>query len=160
MIKVYGYSDDNLVLDGAPYPADEIGCFEQDVIVEFDDGTRIRAGYPKKDIGVWYVKVEKKGTAPQKLIECFDEDAELYSDLFEIDANYVEHRKVASTRGAIEIKLKNMEGEIKMEQEIKIEARLSETNEIYVDILGKRFVYEMDGTYVGWYDPVTGPKVD
>lgn len=93
MIRVYGYSDDNLVLDGAPYPADEIDCFDQDVIVDFDDGTQIRAGYSKPNLGVWYIKVEKKGTATQKLTECFDEDAELYSDVLEIDANYVKHRK-------------------------------------------------------------------
>lgn len=94
MVRVYGYSDDNLVLDGAPYPADEIGCFEQDVIVFFDDGTRIRAGYCKPNLGVWYIKVEKQGTAKQKLTECFDEDSPLYSDVFEIEANYVRHRKV------------------------------------------------------------------
>ena len=29
MIKIYGYSDDNLVVEGAPYPADEIDCFEK-----------------------------------------------------------------------------------------------------------------------------------
>lgn len=94
MIRVYGYSDDNLVLDGAPYPADEIDCFEQDVIVDFDDGTQIRAGYSKPNLDVWYIKVEKQGTAKQELTECFDEDAELYSDIFEIDAKYVKHRKV------------------------------------------------------------------
>ena len=93
MIRVYGYSDDNLVLDGAPYPADEIDCFDQDVVVDFDDGTQIRAGYSKPNLGVWYIKVERQGTAKQKLTECFDEDAELYSDVFEIEAKYVKHRK-------------------------------------------------------------------
>lgn len=93
MIRVYGYSDDNLVLDGAPYPADEIDCFDQDVVIDFDDGTQIRAGYSKPNLGVWYIKVENKGTATQKLTECFDEDAELYSDVFEIEAKYVKHRK-------------------------------------------------------------------
>ena len=29
MIKVYGYSDDNLVIEGAPYPNDEISCFDK-----------------------------------------------------------------------------------------------------------------------------------
>ena len=93
MIRVYGYSDDNLVLDGAPYPADEIDCFDQDVVIDFDDGTQIRAGYSKPNLGVWYIKVENKGTATQKLTECFDEDADLYSDVFEIEAKYVKHRK-------------------------------------------------------------------
>lgn len=91
MIKVYGYSDDNLALDGAPCPADEIGCFDSTVEVRFSDGTKIKAGYPKKDKGIWWIKVLEKGTAPQTLTECNDEDAEIYSDVFEIDADYVWH---------------------------------------------------------------------
>ena len=56
MIKVYGYSDDNLVLDGAPYPADEIGCFDSTVRVRFSDGTMIEAGYPKDYGAIWWIK--------------------------------------------------------------------------------------------------------
>ena len=91
MIKVYGYSDDNLVLEGAPYPADEIGCFDSTVEVRFSDGTKIKTGYPKDKAGIWWIKILEKGTAPQTLIECNDEDAEIYSDVFEIDADYVGH---------------------------------------------------------------------
>ena len=94
MIKVYGYSDDILELDGAPYPADEIGCFDSTVEVRFSDGTLIKAGYPKKGAGIWRIKVLEKGNAPQKLIECNNEDAEIYSDIFEIDADYVYHEVV------------------------------------------------------------------
>ena len=90
--KVYGYSDDNLVIDGAPYPADEIGCFNSEVMVRFSDDTMIKAGYGKESNGgVWCIKVINKGTAPQTLTECFDEDADPYSDVFEIDADYVWH---------------------------------------------------------------------
>ena len=91
MTKVYGYSDDNLVMDGAPYPADEIGCFDSTVTVRFSDGTMIKAGYEKDGKAIWWIKVLKKGSAPQTLTECFDEDAEIYSDVFEIDADYVWH---------------------------------------------------------------------
>ena len=49
MIKVYGYSDDNLVIEGAPYPYDEISCFERIVRIAFTDGTIIDAWYGKKD---------------------------------------------------------------------------------------------------------------
>lgn len=96
MIKVYGYSDDNLVLDGAPYPVDEIGCFHSVVEVRFSDGTKIKAGYPKNNVGVWWIKVLEKGTALQTLTECNDEDAEIYSDVFEIDADYAWHKVVES----------------------------------------------------------------
>lgn len=91
MTKVYGYSDDNLVIEGAPYPADEIGCFDSTVTVRFSDGTMIKAGYPKDGKGIWWIKVIEKGSAQQTLTECFDEDAEIYSDVFEIDADYVWH---------------------------------------------------------------------
>ncbi len=90
--KVYGYSDDILVIDGASYPNDEIGCFDSEVTVRFSDNTLIKAGYGKENHrGVWWIKVIEKGTANQTLTECFDEDADPYSDIFEIDADYVWH---------------------------------------------------------------------
>ena len=90
-IKVYGYSDDVLDIDGAPYPADEIGCFDSTVTVRFSDGTTIRAKYGKNNKSIWEIKVIEKGTAPQTLTECDDENAEIYSDIFEIEADYVSH---------------------------------------------------------------------
>ena len=92
MIKVYGYSDDNLVLDGAPYPADEIGCYDQVVEIEFSDGTNIRAGYSKPNLAVWWIRVDKHGSAEQRLTICNDEDADPYSDAFEIEADIVRYR--------------------------------------------------------------------
>lgn len=95
MVRVYGESDDILVVEGSPIPAEEIDCYDEDVIVDFDDGTQIRCGYGKPNCGgVLYVNVIKQGTAKHKLTECFDEDAEIYSDVFEIDAKYVSHRTV------------------------------------------------------------------
>lgn len=38
-----------------------------------------------------YMEVLEKGTAPQTLTECDNEDAEIYSDVFEIDADYLGH---------------------------------------------------------------------
>lgn len=98
MIEVYGQSDDILVMDGVPYPADEIGCYDSTVQVRFSDGTLIEAGYPKKMAAVWWIKVLEKGTAKQTLTECDDEDAEIYSDIFEIDADYVWHEVKAVGR--------------------------------------------------------------
>lgn len=98
MTKVYGQSDDNLIIEGAPYPADEIGCYNSTVTVRFSDGTLIRAGYPKDNSAVWWIEVLNKGTAPQTLTPCFDENAEIYSDIFEIDADYVWH-EVTEVRG-------------------------------------------------------------
>ena len=60
MIKVYGYSDDNLVIEGAPYPYDEISCFERIVRIAFTDGTIIDAWYPKKGQAIWTIEVIEK----------------------------------------------------------------------------------------------------
>lgn len=80
--KVFGYSDDNVC-----WSEDEVGCFAQDVKITFTDGTQILMGYPKKSLGVWWVEVLKYGTARYRLTSCTDECAEIYSDVFEIDAN-------------------------------------------------------------------------
>ena len=51
MIKIYGCSDDLVEIYGSVYKEDEIGCFDHDVRIRFFDGTIIRIGYPKKDLG-------------------------------------------------------------------------------------------------------------
>ncbi len=91
MIKVYGASDDLVEIEGSSYKDDEIGCFEEDVRIRFTDGTIIRIGYPKDGLAIWWIEVEKKGTAAQKLTVCDDEDARIYSDIFEIDAEIKGH---------------------------------------------------------------------
>lgn len=93
MIRVFGCSDDLVECEGAEYPNDEIGCFERDVLITFSDGTTIMVGYPKPGIAVWWIEVERRGTAEQTLTRCFDEDADIYSDIFEIDSD-VEHVSV------------------------------------------------------------------
>lgn len=57
----------------------------------FFDGTIIRIGYPKKDLGGWWIEVEKQGTAKQALTLCDNEDDDIYSDIFEIDAEIKSH---------------------------------------------------------------------
>ena len=94
MIKIYGCSDDLVEIEGSIYSEDEIGCYEYDVIIEFYDGTVIRIGYGKPNLAIWSINV-KQGTARQKLTVCNDEEAELYSDVFEIDGTEIKsHRLV------------------------------------------------------------------
>ena len=59
-IRVYGQSDDNLIVEGAPYPNDEISCFDRIVRIGFTDGTIIEAWYGKKGQAIWTIKVIKK----------------------------------------------------------------------------------------------------
>lgn len=89
--KVYGCSDDLVIIEGAPYPADEIGCFDSVVRIGFSDGTIIKACYGKNHKGIWLIEIIEKGTAAQTINECDDEDAEIYSDIFEIEAEYDWH---------------------------------------------------------------------
>ena len=96
MTKIYGASDDLVEIENSQYKEDEIGCYNSDVRIRFVDGTIIRIGYPKKTIlgdyiAVWWIEIEKKGTANSKLTICEDEDAKIYSDIFEIEAEIKSH---------------------------------------------------------------------
>lgn len=91
MVKVYGASDDLVEIEGSAYREDEIGCYDSDVRIRFTDGTIIRVGYPKENVAIWWIEVEKQGPALQGLTICNDEDARIYSDIFEIDAEIKSH---------------------------------------------------------------------
>lgn len=86
MVKVYGASDDLVEIENSQYKEDEIGCYDHDVRIRFLDGTIIRVGYPKDGLAIWWVEIEKQGTAEHELTVCDDEDARIYSDIFEIDS--------------------------------------------------------------------------
>lgn len=89
MAKVYGYSDDIVCIEHIDGGSTEIDCYDMDVRIEFEDGTVIRIGYPKRDMSVWGIEIEEEGCAYSKLKVCEDEEAEIYSDVFEIDAEAV-----------------------------------------------------------------------
>ena len=91
MVKVYGASDDLEEIENSKYKEDEIGCYDHDMRIRFFDGTVIRVGYPKDGLAIWWVEIEKQGTAEQKLTICEDEDAWIYSDIFEIDSEIKSH---------------------------------------------------------------------
>lgn len=91
MVKVYGASDDLVEIENSKYKEDEIGCYEHDVRIRFLDGTVIRVGYPKDGLAIWWIEIEKQGTAEHKLTICEDEDAWIYSDIFEIDSEIKSH---------------------------------------------------------------------
>ena len=91
MVKVYGASDDLVEIEKSKYKEDEIGCYDHDVRIRFLDGTVIRVGYPKDGLAIWWVEIEKQGTAEHKLTICEDEDARIYSDIFEIDSEIKSH---------------------------------------------------------------------
>ena len=91
MGKVYGASDDLVEIENSKYKEDEIGCYDHDVRIRFFDGTVIRVGYPKDGLAIWWIEIEKQGTAEHKFAICEDEDARIYSDIFEIDSEIKSH---------------------------------------------------------------------
>lgn len=91
MLKIYGASDDLVEIEGTTYLEDEIGCYKRDVRIRFVDETVIRVGYSKDTLAVWWIEVEKQGTAKQLLEVCEDEDADIYSDIFYIDSEIKSH---------------------------------------------------------------------
>ena len=91
MVKIYGWSDDLVEIEGSSYKAMEIDCFQKDVVITFLDGTVIRVGYSKPGVGVWYIIVEKQGPAVQRLDICEEEDEHGYSDTFYIDSDIESH---------------------------------------------------------------------
>ena len=89
MAKVYGYSDDIVCIEHIDGGCTEVDCFQQDVRILFEDGTAIRVGYSKETAAIWWIEIEERGTATQNLVVCEDENAEVYSDVFYIDADVV-----------------------------------------------------------------------
>lgn len=92
--KVYGYSDDIVCINDS----DEIDCFNSDTVIVFSDSTVIRIGYSKAGIGVWWIDIEHLGEAESKLTYCTDEEAEIYSDIFETNADVIYAVKTASQK--------------------------------------------------------------
>lgn len=87
MIKVSGYSDDMVEIEGAIYwpgKNEEIDAYDQDVIIYFNDGTILRMHYD----GAWKAVVEKKGTAKHTIEKLIQND-DYYSDLFTIEIDKI-----------------------------------------------------------------------
>lgn len=91
MVTIYGYSDDLVVVEHSEHGDHEIDCYDKEIRFRFTDGTVIRIGYGKENLGVWYIERENVGTAEQTLLICEDEDADPYSDVFSIDAEIESH---------------------------------------------------------------------
>lgn len=91
MAKVYGYSDDIVVIEHIEGGSTEIDCYDKDVSITFEDGTIISISYGKGDQGIWSIWIDETGLAPMNMTVCEDEDAAIYSDIFEIEAEAVSY---------------------------------------------------------------------
>ena len=94
MVRIYGASDDLVEIEGSEYQENEIGCFEANVRIWFKDGTVILVSYGKDCGAIWEILVEKDGPSKHEVILCYDEDADIYSDIFEIDSEIVRHEVI------------------------------------------------------------------
>lgn len=89
MSKVYGYSDDIVAIEHIDGGCTEIDCYDKDVAIVFGDGTVAHIGYGKGDRGIWWIRIITSGGAAYTKTECDDEDADVYSDILEIEAEAV-----------------------------------------------------------------------
>ena len=96
MIRIYGCSDDLVEIEGSEYKENEIGCFEAKVRIWFEDGTVILVSYGKDCGAIWEILVEKDGPNKHEVIMCYDENADIYSDIFEIDSEIIKHEVVSN----------------------------------------------------------------
>jgi len=88
-VKVYGQSDDLIEIENDEN-FDEIDCYNETTTIWFSDYTVIRVKYGKEGKGIWEIKEIQSGCAPRKLTPCYDENADIYSDIFEIQAEVVD----------------------------------------------------------------------
>lgn len=93
MAKVYGYSDDVVIIEHVEGGSTEIDCYDTDVQITFDDGTIITIGYGKGNMAIWWIIIDHVGTAKFDLAVCNNEDAEVYSDVLTIDAEVVSYKE-------------------------------------------------------------------
>lgn len=145
MIKVYGCSDDLVEIEGAEYPYDEVGCFEKDVRIEFEDGTVIRVGYPKENLAVWWIEYERMGTASASFDECNDPDADIYSDIFCIDSKVKKVMVIKKSDGKFEEGKKSNFDQLK---EFSIEKFADFLNQVETD--GRAYGPRGKAAWINW----------
>ena len=84
-LRIYGSSDDLIEMDG--YLSGEAGHFFGDeddnpVLVVFSDGTILAVTYGKPGLGgVWGVSLVNQGVFFDRIEQCVDENADIYSDI-------------------------------------------------------------------------------
>ena len=83
MTRIYGASDDLIEFEGdVEGEVNAIGTDRkgEGVLVFCSDGTLLVVQYGKNDDAIWGIVVRAKGTLFDRMEECFDSDADPYSD--------------------------------------------------------------------------------
>ena len=81
MTRVYGASDDLIEFEGDVY-GEVNHLSDKAVKVTMSDGTELLVVYGKPEHGgVWWVRLKKAGALFDRIDECFDENADPYSDV-------------------------------------------------------------------------------
>ena len=82
--KVYGASDDLIEFEGDV--TGEVGCYgtddkEKGVLLIFGDNTILEVKYGKMGMGLWEVRLRKRGDLFEKIETKMEEDDEGHSDI-------------------------------------------------------------------------------
>lgn len=96
--KIYGQSDDLIEFEGDIY--DEIAAYEaQGKGILLSDGTLLECSYPKvPGLAVWGFKVLRAGSLFDRIEECNDEDADIYSDIVHFKDGLKAHWEILPRR--------------------------------------------------------------
>jgi hypothetical protein len=82
--RIYGASDDLIEFEGDVHgEVSRYGTDDQPhgVLVVCDDGTMLEVKYGKGGQGIWVVTAIREGSLLDRIEECFDDEADPYSDV-------------------------------------------------------------------------------
>ena len=79
MLKIYGYSDDLIEIEGQM--EDEIDCYNATLRITFLDGTVVEFSYGKPEGAIWKCNLVSQGKYFDKIDYCTNEEDEVYSDI-------------------------------------------------------------------------------
>jgi len=82
--KIFGLSDDLIEFRGDV--KGEVGCYSTDddkhgTLVICSDGTILEVKYGKGNLAIWWISLLNKGQLFDELIQCTNEDDDIYSDI-------------------------------------------------------------------------------
>lgn len=92
-LKIYGASDDLVEIEGDM--EDEIPCYEQDVEILVNDGTRLRAHYGTG--GMWRLSVVQTGTETTVTHTPASDPDTNYTDMVTLENSSVEKLQAEAT---------------------------------------------------------------
>lgn len=94
MIRIYGVSDELIIVEENGVELEKIDCNHNDIQFEMSDGTIVLFQYSIKKSKVWTASIVDEGYGDYVIEEYDEEASETRSDAVEVDAEYYEYNFV------------------------------------------------------------------